>query len=124
MEIAAVFIAFLTPLFALIAGLALVTFSSLKSACPPRKLVWTGLFLGLISALGWVPALLSSAIGLWIYLGVVGASALCGSMLILFVTAGFVTTDVLTEKLVDEPAHRSLRAQYDYILLVRAARSS
>jgi hypothetical protein len=92
MEVAAVFIAFLTPLCALVAGVALVTFSSLKSACPIRKLMSSALFIGVISALGWAPALLSSSVGLWIYLGVVAASALGGSVLILFVTAESVTT--------------------------------
>jgi hypothetical protein len=110
MEAAAVFCAFLAPFVALIAGLAFVTFSPLKRVCQPKKLLLTGLIVGGISALGWAPILLSRSIGLWLYLGVIGIIILYGMGVILFVSA-----DVLPEKMVDEPADKSLRAQYYYI---------
>lgn len=109
-EAAAVFCAFLTPFVALITGLALVSFTPLKQVPQPKKLLLTGLLVGGITALGWGPTLLLSSIGLWVYLGVVVISIIYGTVVIFFVSA-----EVLTEKMIDEPAHRSLRAQYNYI---------
>jgi hypothetical protein len=110
MEIAAVFIAFLAPFFALIAGLALVTFSPLKRVSQPKKLLLTGLSAGGCTALGWTPVLLTGGIRTWVYLAVVGISILYGTLIILF-----VTSEILPEKMTDEPADGSLRAQHHHI---------
>jgi hypothetical protein len=106
LEAAAVFCAFLAPFFALIAGLALVTFSAPKRVCRPKKLLSTGLIVGAILALGWAPILLSRTISVWLYVGVIGIIILYEMAVILFVSAY-----VLPEKMVDEPADKSLRAQ-------------
>jgi hypothetical protein len=101
---AAVFCAFLAPFVALIAGLALVTFSPLKRASRCKKLFLVALFVGGITALGWAPMLLSSSIGLWAYACVLGISSFYQAAVIFFVSA-----EMLTEKMIDEPAHTSLR---------------
>ena len=109
MATAAVFCAFLAPFIALIAGLALVTFSPLKRASRPRKLFWVALFVGGITALGWAPMLLSSSIGLWPYVGVLVVSSLYQGIVIVFVSA-----EMLTDQLSDKPASRSLRPHKVY----------
>jgi hypothetical protein len=101
---AALFCAFLAPFVALVAGLALVTFSPLKRASGRKKLFLVALFVGGITALGWAPMLLSSSIGLWAYVCVLGISSFYQAVVIFFVSA-----EMLTEKMIDEPAHRSLR---------------
>jgi hypothetical protein len=110
MEAAAILCAFLAPFVALIAGLALVTFSPLKRAYQPKKVLLIALFVGSMSAVGWAPLLMTSGIGLWIYLGVIATSSLYATAVICF-----VCTEVLIEKTMDEPRHRALRARYNYI---------
>jgi hypothetical protein len=102
--VAAVFCAFLAPFVALIAGLALVTFSQLKRASLRKKLFLVALFVGGITALGWAPMLLSSSISLWAYVCVLAVSSFYQAGVILFVSA-----EMLTDKMIDEPAHSSLR---------------
>lgn len=111
MEIAAVFIAFLAPFFALIAGLALATFSPLKRVSQSKKLFWTGLCAGAFTGLGWTPILLTGGIRTWVYFGVVAISILYGGLIILF-----VTSEILPDKMRDEPTDRSLRAQQGWYL--------
>jgi hypothetical protein len=97
MAVAAVFWAFLAPFVALIAGLALVTFSPLKRASRPKKLFLVALLVGGISALGWAPVLLSSSIGVWLSLCVLVISSFYETVVILFVSG-----EVLSEKMADE----------------------
>jgi hypothetical protein len=104
MAAAAVFCAFLAPFVALIAGLALVTFSPLKRGSRLKKLSLVALFVGGITALGWAPMLVSNSIGFWAYVWVLGISSIYQSAVIFF-----VSTEMLTDNMSDEPAHRSLR---------------
>jgi hypothetical protein len=106
MAAAAVFWAFLAPFVALIAGLAVVTFSPLKWASRPKKLFLLTLFIGGITALGWAPVLLSSTMEFWLFLCVLVISSFYETVVILFVSA-----EMLAENITDEPAHRSLRAR-------------
>jgi hypothetical protein len=109
MEAALVFSAFLAPFVALIAGMGLVTFSPLKRVSQPKKLLLTGLFVGAITGLGWAPVLLTGTISIWVYLGVVGVSFTYGTLISLL-----AYSEMLPEKMTDEPADRSLRDQYNY----------
>lgn len=104
MAAAAVFCAFLAPFVALVAGLALVALSPLKRASRFKKLFLVALFVGGITALGWAPMLLSSSIGLWAYVCVLGISSFYQAVVIFF-----VSTEMLTEQMNDQPARRSLR---------------
>jgi len=109
MEAVAVFIAFLAPFFALIAGLTLVTFAPLKRDAEAKKFSLTGLSVGGITALGWAPILLSGGISPWLYLGAVAIFLIFGTLIIMF-----VSSEMLTEKNIDEPTDNDLRARYDY----------
>jgi hypothetical protein len=104
MAVIAVFWAFLAPFVALIAGLALVTFSPLKQGARPKKLVLIGLFVGGITALGWAPVLLSSSIGFWPFLCVLVICSFYETLVILFVSG-----EVLAEKMANEGADGFLR---------------
>jgi hypothetical protein len=104
MAAAAVFCAFLAPFAALVAGLALVTFSPLRRASRLKKIFLVALFVGGVTALGWAPMLLSSSIGVWAYVCVLAISSFYQAVVIFF-----VSTEMLSDKLNDEPRHRSLR---------------
>jgi hypothetical protein len=104
MAAAAVFCAFLAPFVALIAGLALITFSPLKQSSRAKKLILIALFVGGVTAIGWAPILLSKSIGLWAYIGVLGVSSVYQAVVILFVSA-----EMLTEQMIEEPVRGSLR---------------
>jgi hypothetical protein len=109
MAAAAVFCAFLAPFVALIAGLTLITFSPLKRVSRAKKLLVLLFFVGGITALGWAPIVVSSSIGLWAYVSVLAISSLYQAIVILFVSA-----EMLTEKLIDEPARSSLHPSPGY----------
>jgi hypothetical protein len=110
MATAAVFWAFLAPFVALVAGLTLVTFSSLKRRSRGKKLLLVGLFVGGITALGWAPLLVSSSIAVWLFVSVLVVSSFYEAVVILFVWA-----DILNEKMTEESPDRALRTRKDYI---------
>jgi hypothetical protein len=105
MAAAAIFCAFLAPFFALIVGLALVTFSRLKRAPRSRKFFSTALFVAGITALGWAPVLLTSNIRLWPYIGVLVLSGLYQAVVIIFVSA-----EMLSDNILEESPHKTPRA--------------
>jgi hypothetical protein len=106
MAAAAVFCAFLAPFAALIAGLALITFSSLKRASKAKQFFFMALFVGGITASGWAPILLSRSIGLGPYLTVVILSSMYQAIVVIFVSA-----EMLSEKLTDQGTRPPLRPQ-------------